>query len=250
MAGMPMGGVLIRYCLRCIKFWTSLPHDGLTMKVSPRVVYTLYSSAPTDRFKAKLLQEEPLMFGKTLWKQLSFGRGPKIKITKRRWQKLPTFKICNQWSYSSCENQIFVKTAVQLNKFLVLYQTKKPMVPFFTQSLEDIIHSFASTFMLAEKLKTSKACLSLCKIIFKDPSCHKRATDFNPWISIKTELSDLKKSRKISDTQFLMFKFGVVSFLSVLGAHLVEVSPTKYSLTRNPRCSKHLKPARKYSISH
>ena len=67
-----------------------------------------------------------------------------------------------------------------MNKFLVLYQTEKPMVPFFDQLLEDIIHSFASTFMLAEMLKASKACLSLSKITFKDPSCHKRATDVNP----------------------------------------------------------------------
>ena len=45
-----------------MKFWTSLPHDGLTMKMSPRVKYTIYNSAPTYGLKTRLLQKESLMF--------------------------------------------------------------------------------------------------------------------------------------------------------------------------------------------
>ena len=131
--------------------------------------------------------------------------------------------------------RFFAKTAAEL-KFLVLYQTEKPMVTFIAQSVEDIIHSFISTFMLEEKFKAAKTCLSLSKINFKDYSCHKRATDANPSIPIKTELSDLKKNGEISDAQFLKFKSDLASFLSALCAHLVEKSQIKYSLTRNAQC--------------
>ena len=41
-------------------------HDGLTMKMSPRVMYTLYNSALTDGLKTRLLQKVPLLFEKTL----------------------------------------------------------------------------------------------------------------------------------------------------------------------------------------
>lgn len=68
--------------------------------------------------------------------------------------------------------RFFAKTAAELNKFLVFYQTEKPIVPFIGQSLEDIICSFPSTFMLAEKLKAAKTCLSLPKINLNGACCH------------------------------------------------------------------------------
>ena len=68
--------------------------------------------------------------------------------------------------------RFIAKTAAELNKFLVFYQTEKPIVPFIGQSLEDIICSFPSTFMLAEKLKAAKTCLSLPKINLNGACCH------------------------------------------------------------------------------
>ena len=132
--------------------------------------------------------------------------------------------------------KLFAKAADELNKFLVLYQTDNPMVPFIAQSLEEIIRQFASTFILSEKLKAATSLVSLSKIDFKDGTCHKRAADVSLSIPIKVQLSDLKKRGKISDTQILKFKSDVVSFLSSLCAHLVEKSPIKYPLTRAARC--------------
>ena len=128
--------------------------------------------------------------------------------------------------------KFFAKTADELNKFLLLYQTDNPMVPFIAQSLEEIIRQFASTFILSEKLKAATSLVSLSKIDFKDRTCHKRAADVSLSIPIKVQLSDLKKRGKISDIQILKFKSYVVSFLSSLYAHLVAKSPIKYPLTR------------------
>ena len=82
--------------------------------------------------------------------------------------------------------KIFAKTAdEELNKFLVLYQTDNRMVPFIAQSFEEIIHQFASTFILSEKLKAATSLVSLSKIDFKDGSCHKRAADVSLLVPIK-----------------------------------------------------------------
>lgn len=129
--------------------------------------------------------------------------------------------------------KFFSRIADELNKFLVLYQTDKPMVPFLASSLEDMIRSFASTFLLADKLKEANTCLKLSKINFKDVNLHKRPVDVVLPIPVKVALSDLKKSGKISSTKALQFRSDVVSFLSSLCAHMVEKSPIKYSLTRN-----------------
>lgn len=220
----------------------------------PWVMYTLYNSVPINGLKTKL-QKVPLMLGKALWKQWSFGWDSQNQ-TKEDNKSYQQLKFVINDPLIPVKFRFFVKTALVLNKFLVLYQTKKPMVPFITQSLEEIVRSFASTFMLAEKLEAAETWLSLSKISYKDPSCHKRATGANPSISNKTELSDLKTSWKINGTQFLKFMFDMVSILSALRVHFVEKSPVKYSLTRNNDASsptylwKHLKPASKNSVTY
>ena len=69
--------------------------------------------------------------------------------------KLSMFEICNQWSCNSCEIQIFCWNSCRIEHVSCFYHAYKLMVPFIAQSLQDIIHWFASTFMLGEKLKKS-----------------------------------------------------------------------------------------------
>ena len=125
--------------------------------------------------------------------------------------------------------RFFAEIAVALIKFIVLYQAEKSMVPFITQSLEGIIHSFGSTLILAEKVKAAKTCFSLFKINLKEPSYHKKNTE----IPIKIELSDQQKSGKISDTLFSSSSLMWFPFISAFIVHLVERSPIKYYLSRN-----------------
>ena len=129
--------------------------------------------------------------------------------------------------------KFFVRIADELNKFLVLNQTEKPMVPFLANSLEDMIRSFASTFVIADKLKEANTCLKLSKLNVKDSNFHKRPTDVVLPISVTVPLSDLKKTGKVSSSKALQFKSDVISFLSVLCAHLVKKSPIKYALARS-----------------
>ena len=111
--------------------------------------------------------------------------------------------------------KFFVQIADELNKFLVLYQTGKPMVPSLANSLEDMMRSFASTFLIADKLKEANACLKLSKLNFKDANFHRRPTDVVLPVPIKVALSDLKKKGKVSSSKPLQFKSDVISFLYV-----------------------------------
>ena len=76
------------------------------------------------------------------------------------------------------------------------------MAPFLANSLEDMIRSFASTFLIAEKLKEANTCLKLSKLNFKDANFHKRPTDVLP-IPVKVASSDLKKKEKVSSSKAL-----------------------------------------------
>ena len=134
------------------------------------------------------------------------------------------------------EFKFFANTAKVLNKFLVAYQTEKPIVPFLAQSIEDILHSFSSVFLLKDTLNKANRCLHLSKLYFKDRAIQKHWQDVDPGISVKLKIADLKKNGRANDNQILKFKRDIVSFLSTFCAHLAEKSPVKFSLIRNSRC--------------
>ena len=64
--------------------------------------------------------------------------------------------------------KIFANTAKVLSKFLVAYQTEKPMIPFLVQSVEDIICSFSSMFLLKDTLNEANTSQRLSKLHFRD----------------------------------------------------------------------------------
>ena len=134
-----------------------------------------------------------------------------------------------------CKFKFFAATAKILNKFLLKFQTDKPMTPFLAHALDEIIRNFRTSFLLKATLDNTKTCRLLSKIKFTDPSVEKRASDVDPGISLKLELSYLRKNGKITE-KVLKFKRDITSYLSELCVDLPEKSPVKFSLTRNCRC--------------
>ena len=106
------------------------------------------------------------------------------------------------------------------------------MVSYLAQTLEDIIRSFTSTFMLGEKSKTMSTFLGLSKLNFKN-SCQKLASDITLSTPIKIEISHLRAVTKVTDTKILKLKFVVKLFLSVFCAYLAEKPAIKYYPARN-----------------
>ena len=81
------------------------------------------------------------------------------------------------------------------------YQTEKLTVPFLVQSVEDIIRSFNLMFLLKDTLNKANTFLRLSKLHFKDRTIQKHGEDVDPVISVKMEITDLKKNGKGSDQQ-------------------------------------------------
>ena len=135
-----------------------------------------------------------------------------------------------------CKFTFFAATTKILNKFLLKFQTDKPTVPFPAHALDEIIRNFRTSFLLKETLDNAKTCCLLSKVKFTDPSVQKRASDVDPGIVLKRELSYLRKNGKITENQVLKFKRDITSYLSELCVHLAEESPAKFSLIINCRC--------------
>ena len=195
--------------------------------------YTIYSFVHTDGLKTRLAERaievwENIVKTVNHWMQL-----PKSSQPKEDNKSYQRFKSSINDPLVPVKPKFFVQIADELNKFLVLYQTEKPTVPFLANSLEDMIRSFTSNFLIADKLKEANTCLKLSKLNLKDANFHKRPTDFVLPIPVKVALSDLKKKGKVSSSKARQFKSDVISFLSVLCAHLVEKSPIKYALARS-----------------
>ena len=110
------------------------------------------------------------------------------------------------------------------------------MVLFLDHALDKIIRNFCTSFLLKETLDNAKTCRLLSKFKLTDPSVQKRASDVDPGIVLKLELSYLRKNGEITGNQVLKFKRDITSYLSELCVHLAEKSPVKFSLTRNCRC--------------
>ena len=97
------------------------------------------------------------------------------------------------------------------------------------------MRSFSLIFILKDALNKANTCLHLSKLHFKDRAIQKHGQDFDPGVSVKLKLADLKKSGIASDNQIGKFKRNILSFLPTLCAHLADKSPIKFPLTRNSR---------------
>ena len=173
---------------------------------------------------------------------------PDIITIIKYWMELPKSKQPNKDNKSYDTLKSFINdmlvpvrmifsadTARTLNKFLMIYQTEKPMVPFLADSLEDILRTFSSKFILKDTLKEATTSLKLIKLDFNDGMIHKRPADVDLGFAIKFELNNLRSKGKVKDTQILQFKRECRSFLAGLCVHMAEKCPLKFPLCRNAR---------------
>ena len=123
---------------------------------------------------------------------------------------------------------IFEEVAKSLNAFLVLFQTDNPMVPFLVETLEELIRSLFSKFILKRVVAKYSTSATLLKIDPTDVVNHKSIADVDLGFAINYELQLLKKSGN--------FKKAAVQFLSKLCSHALEKSPLRSLFARCMQC--------------
>ena len=130
----------------------------------------------------------------------------------------------------------FEEVAKSLNAFLVLFQTDNPMVPFLVETLEKLIRSLFSEFILKGVVAKYSTSATLLKIDPIDVVNHKSIADVDLGFAINYELQLLKKSVKVTDTKICNFKKAAVQFLSKLCSHALEKSPLRSLFARCMQC--------------
>ena len=94
--------------------------------------------------------------------------------------------------------KFFAAVAKSLNSFFVEFHTDNLMGPFLAQSIEEIIGSYASLFLLKQTLSNATSCPRLSKFCFKDSAKQKCPVYVERNVGVKLELSHLQKNGKVS----------------------------------------------------
>lgn len=132
---------------------------------------------------------------------------------------------------AKCNFVIFI--AKEIEPFLTLYQTDKPMIPFLAGDLHNLIKELMEKF-LKDEIPTSS--LKLLEIKVEDLKMHKDASQVNIGFASKRIVRDLIKEKKISAKQQIEFYINCKEFLMKMTRKLLDKCPLKYSLVRNMSC--------------
>ena len=117
--------------------------------------------------------------------------------------------------------KFFKEIAKSLNKFLLVFQTDKPMAAFLAETHEKLLRYFCSKFVRKDVMSKASTVSKLIKIDLNDES------NLVLYFGIKYKLKQLKSE----NPQEFNFKF-----LIEMCAHLKEKSPLKSVFARSFKC--------------
>ena len=73
----------------------------------------------------------------------------------------------------------FQEIASKLNSFLLVFQTDKPMIPFFVEVLENLLRTLLAKFIKKDVLQTACSTLKLIEIDISDKKLRTSVGDLN-----------------------------------------------------------------------
>ena len=120
---------------------------------------------------------------------------------------------------------LFFQEVVKTNGFLVVFQTGKLMVPFLTETLQDLIKTLMRKFICKDLC--DKSCSEMAKLDFNNVNNQKPIYLVDLGFAVNHEIQLLRSSKKIADSQILTFKKETLELLATLCTHLIEKSQAK-----------------------
>ena len=91
--------------------------------------------------------------------------------------------------------QFFEEIARYLNKFLLVFQTGKPMAAFLAETLEQLLHYFCSKFVKKDVMSKASTASKLTKIGLSDENNLVSVTNLDHGFGIKYTLKQLKSEK-------------------------------------------------------
>ena len=127
--------------------------------------------------------------------------------------------------------KFFEMVSEKLNAFLKGFQTDKPMVPFLSAILRDIIKDLLSRFILKGVLKKCDPLYQLLQLDINNRNVRKSPADIDIGFAsrLKLDQADLAST----DYRVVAFKSEAGEFLAVLLPHLFDKSPLKFTIVRS-----------------
>jgi hypothetical protein len=127
----------------------------------------------------------------------------------------------------------FESVASQVEPYLKVFQSDKPIFPFITCELEVIIRALMKRFVKPEVLNQATNAYKLLKVDLGENSC---VTHSKVDIGFEADrlLKDLKG--KVSDRQVMEFKMSCLAALKTNASKLMDKTPIAYGLARSLQC--------------
>ena len=125
---------------------------------------------------------------------------------------------------------------MSLNDFLVTFETDNPMVPFMTESLDNVLRTLCGRFLSKDVLEEASSIYKLLKVDFNDKTNQVFLYSVDLGFAIKHDVKILKKSGKLNENQLRNLRSGALEFLSSLCTHFTVKSILKNRLVRSTSC--------------
>ena len=131
----------------------------------------------------------------------------------------------------------FVSIADIIDSFLVSYQTDKPMLPFISDDLRNLLEQIMKKFVKRDVLRSAgQSAYKLCQIDLTNSENLKAHSQIDAGFVSEKLVNELRATKTISDRQVLEFHMEAREFLQCLVSKIIEKSPLQYSLVRNVSC--------------
>ena len=132
----------------------------------------------------------------------------------------------------------FISIAKQVNEFLVLYQTDKPMVPFIGSDLRRMLVGVMKRFVKKDIMKSADSAVKLMKIDPLDKNVHKSYSKVDLGFAAEQELNNVKTRRpnSVSDKQIMELRMQCKDFLAKMSSKLISKCALRYPLARSMSC--------------
>ncbi|KAK1874909.1 Malignant fibrous histiocytoma-amplified sequence 1 like [Dissostichus eleginoides] len=127
----------------------------------------------------------------------------------------------------------FLMVAREVTPFLKLYQTDKPMLPFMSEDLSNILRSLMEKFIKPSVMKNATATVKLLQVDLTDPVNHMDVTKLRVGFVTERGLEEHMKKNSGAERLRLEFRQNCKLFLLKMVSKLFEEAPLKYPLVRN-----------------
>jgi hypothetical protein len=133
------------------------------------------------------------------------------------------------------EAKLFFYRAVgqQIQPFLTLYQTERPMLPFMSSDLCDLLQSLMSRVVKADVMKKAVSAIALCNIKVTDETNQLNYRNVDIGYSADKMIKKLIKEKKCSERQEMEFRQAAKAFVVSILSRLLIKNPLTYTLVRN-----------------